>query len=53
MLRFFIQNNVVVIPKTSHIKRMKENFEVFDESKIKCFEDILCLSKKRYRPDDN
>ncbi len=30
MLRFFIQNNVVVIPKTSHIERMKENFEVFD-----------------------
>jgi diketogulonate reductase-like aldo/keto reductase len=30
MLRFFIQNNIVVIPKTSHIERMKENFEVFD-----------------------
>jgi 2,5-diketo-D-gluconate reductase A len=30
MLRFFIQNNVIVIPKTSHIGRMKENFEVFD-----------------------
>jgi 2,5-diketo-D-gluconate reductase A len=30
MLKFFIQNNVVVIPKTSHIERMKENFEVFD-----------------------
>ena len=30
ILRFFIQNNVIVIPKTSHIDRMKENFEVFD-----------------------
>ena len=30
MLRFFIQNNVVAIPKTSHIERMEENFEVFD-----------------------
>ncbi len=30
ILRFFIQNNVVVIPKTSHIERMKKNFEVFD-----------------------
>ena len=30
MLRFFIQNDIIVIPKTSHIKRMEENFEVFD-----------------------
>lgn len=30
MLKFFIQNDVVVIPKTSHIERMKENFEIFD-----------------------
>ncbi len=30
MLRFFIQNNVIVIPKTTHIERMKENFELFD-----------------------
>ena len=30
MLRFFIQNNVIVIPKSSHVDRMKENFEIFD-----------------------
>jgi len=30
MLKFFIQNNVIVIPKTSHIERMKENFEIFN-----------------------
>ena len=30
MLKFFIQNNVIVIPKTTHIERMKENFDIFD-----------------------
>ena len=30
MLRFFIQNNIVVIPKTSRIERMKENSEILD-----------------------
>ena len=30
MLKYFIQNNVIVIPKTIHIERMKENFEIFD-----------------------
>lgn len=29
-LRFQIQSGVVVIPKTTHIERMKENLEVFD-----------------------
>ena len=30
-----------------------KNFKLFDESKIKCFDDILYLNKKRYRSDDN
>ena len=29
-LRFLIQSNVVVIPKTVHKDRMKQNFEIFD-----------------------
>jgi diketogulonate reductase-like aldo/keto reductase len=29
-LRFLIQNDVVVIPKTTHIERMKENIDIFD-----------------------
>ncbi len=30
VLRFQIQSSVIVIPKTTHIERMKENLEVFD-----------------------
>lgn len=29
-LRFLIQSGVVVIPKSTHVERMKENFNVFD-----------------------
>lgn len=32
MLRWNIQRGVVVIPKSVHIERMKENFEIFDFS---------------------
>lgn len=29
-LRFLIQSNVVVIPKSTHKERMEQNFDVFD-----------------------
>lgn len=30
ILRFFIQNNIIAIPKSSHKHRMEENMDVFD-----------------------
>lgn len=30
MLRWHIQRGIVVIPKSTHIERMEENFHVFD-----------------------
>lgn len=30
VLRFLIQNDILVIPKTTHIERMKENIDIFD-----------------------
>lgn len=30
MLRWNVQRGIVVIPKTSHVERMKENIDIFD-----------------------
>ena len=29
-LKFLVQNGVIIIPKTTHIERMRENFDLFD-----------------------
>ena len=41
-----------LMENNDYVKYIKE-FTIFDESKIKCFDDILYLNKKRYRSDDN
>lgn len=46
-LRFLIQNDVIVIPKTTHRERMVENFNVFDFSLSDDeLEQIAALDKK-------
>ena len=30
MIKFLVQKGIIVIPKTTHIDRMKENIEIFD-----------------------
>jgi diketogulonate reductase-like aldo/keto reductase len=29
-LKFLLQNDVIIIPKTTHVERMKENIDLFD-----------------------
>lgn len=48
ILRWHIQRGVVVIPKSTHIERMKENFNVFDfELTNEDIEAISALDKKQ------
>ena len=42
MLRWHIQRGVVVIPKSTHIERMRENFDVFDFNL--CDEDMSAMA---------
>ena len=46
-LRFLIQKNIVVIPKTTHIERMKEKIDVFDfELSLDDMEKVAQLDEK-------
>lgn len=43
MLRWHIQRGTVVIPKSTHIERMRENFNIFDFELTA--EDMACIAK--------
>lgn len=48
ILRWHLQRGIVVIPKTTHIKRMEENFNIFDfELTDEDMRAIAALDKKR------
>ena len=55
-LRYLLERNIIIIPKSSNEKRMKENFDVFDFSLTKEeMEEITKLDKKYPkvgRPED-
>lgn len=48
-LRWGIQRNTVVIPKTSKLERLKENFQVFDFELSKEDADLISNMDKKYR----
>lgn len=48
MLRYQLQRNIVIIPKSTHIERMKQNFDIFDFKLSKeDMEEIAKLDKKQ------
>lgn len=48
MLRWHLQRGIVAIPKSTHLERMQENFDVFDfELSEKDMSDISALDKKQ------
>ncbi len=48
MLRWHLQRGIVVIPKSTHIERMEENFDVFDfELTDEEMNDVAALDKKQ------
>ncbi|PON99928.1 Aldo/keto reductase [Trema orientale] len=49
VLRWGIQRNTVVIPKTSKLERLKENFQVFDFELIKEDMDLIKTVDKKLR----
>ncbi|CAK8576659.1 unnamed protein product [Lathyrus sativus] len=49
VLRWGIQRNIVVIPKTSKIERLKENFQVFDFVLSEEDENLIRNMEKKYR----
>ncbi|MCH99718.1 NADP-dependent D-sorbitol-6-phosphate dehydrogenase-like, partial [Trifolium medium] len=48
-LRWGIQRNIVLIPKTSKLERLKENFQVFDFELSKEDVEIISNIDKKYR----
>lgn len=47
-LRFLIQRGIVVIPKSTHVERMRENFDIFDfELSTSDMDALAALDEKR------
>jgi diketogulonate reductase-like aldo/keto reductase len=49
VLRWNIERNTVVIPKTSKLERLKENFQVFDFKLTKDDMNLIKTMDRKYR----
>lgn len=49
VLRWNIERNTVVIPKTSKVERLKENFQVFDFKLTKDDMNLIKTMDRKYR----